>query len=264
MPRKYTPLSCSKSDIIELQKLVDDPIDIRLSVRAQIILKCIAGMQVKDIATQLNERPNTVISWRRRFARDGVRGLLNLPRGNNVGKYNISAERIQEIIQLAPPQGEKRWTGTTLSAELGVPPDVIWRFLRKEKISLKGNPGNHESIDRGNNDVIALLEIPLQLSARKDDAMKKDSSNSNSSDLMDLVITARAIGKDGTIIEKEIRIDDALPSLKEFDLSTIDGFKHDFDQLERSVLSARNQAAEGLVKEYLEAASKKNTSKRKP
>lgn len=68
---------------------------------------------------------------------------------------------------------------------------------------------------------------------------------------MDLVFIARAIGKDGTVIEKEIRLDDALPNVADFDLSTMEGFRRDFDQLERSILDARKQLSEGLTEEYI-------------
>jgi hypothetical protein len=79
---------------------------------------------------------------------------------------------------------------------------------------------------------------------------------------MDLVITARVIGKDGTVIEKEIRLDDAIPNIADFDLETMEGFRRDFDKLERSILDARQQLSSGLTEEYMEKASKKNRRKK--
>lgn len=68
--------------------------------------------------------------------------------------------------------------------------------------------------------------------------MANKGKKASSSENMDLVFIARAIGKDGTVIEKEIRLDDALPNVADFDLSTMEGFRRDFDQLERSILDA--------------------------
>lgn len=136
-----------------------------------------------------------------------------------------------------------------LSKELGVPPDVIWRCLRKEKIVLADLPATYD-----NTDTMRAAEIygfPLCLTLRKDDVMANKGKKASSSENMDLVFIARAIGKDGTVIEKEIRLDDALPNVADFDLSTMEGFRRDFDQLERSILDTRKQLSEGLTEEYI-------------
>ena len=44
----------------------------RLVERAKMILQCVQGHAVSDIARRLRVRPNTVIDWRRRFEREGV------------------------------------------------------------------------------------------------------------------------------------------------------------------------------------------------
>ena len=53
------------------------------------------------------------------------------------------------------------------------------------------------------------------------------------------------------------------PDVRDFDLSTKEGFLRDFDQVERSMLSARGQLTEDITKEYLDTASKKNRSQKK-
>lgn len=40
-----------------------------------MILGCVEGKQVKDIANELGEGPNTIILWQNRFINKGVEGL---------------------------------------------------------------------------------------------------------------------------------------------------------------------------------------------
>lgn len=43
-------------------------------MRALMVLRCIEGEQIKDIAADLHERPNTVILWKNRFSANGITG----------------------------------------------------------------------------------------------------------------------------------------------------------------------------------------------
>lgn len=95
----------------------------------------------------------------------------------------------------------------------------------------------------------------------------KNTSENNQNDhpgneRMDLEIVARIKGKDGTMIEKTVRIDGAIPNVYDFDLSTKDRFLKDLGELEQAVLSARNQMAEGLAENYLGTVSKKTGIRR--
>ena len=261
MPRKYEKIDCSKEVIIELTKIASDTSNIRLATRAKIVLGCIEGKQIKDIAAELNERPNTVITWRRRFAENGIEGLLNRPRGYSGNRYGTDLrERILSKLTTTPPDGMEHWTGNTLSRELNVPPDVIWRCLRKEGIKLAD-----VRISTDNESGLPIhvdYNIPLVLSVREDSFMDSftDKNDITEKQRMDLVLTAKVVSKDGQIIEKEIRIEDALPDINDFDLSTKDGFLSDFHEVEKSLLQARGMLTEELVKDYLEEASKKNRS----
>lgn len=252
MPKRYKPVSFSNSDIIELHKLMEASDDPRLVTRAKIILECIEGRQVKDIAAELQERPNTVIHWRKRFEEHGIRGLYNLPRGKNAFRYGKDLkERLLALLDENPPDGESRWTGDLLSKSLSVPPTVIWRLLRKEGIRLS-NPPPSES-------VITSLVIPLQFTFRKERPMKDNSSkNADHNEMMDLEITAKITAKDGTVIEKKVRLEDAIPGFDDFDFKTKEGFLRDFDTLERAILAARNEVSEGITEEFGKHLSKKN------
>ncbi len=81
MPRKYTPITCSKTDFISLQSLAADPLNPRLALRARMILQCLEGKQIKEIAMELGERPNTVILWKNRFLRLGNPRTFQSPSG---------------------------------------------------------------------------------------------------------------------------------------------------------------------------------------
>ncbi len=262
MPRKYKPISCSNSDIIILRQWAGDDENPRLAVRAKIVLACADGLQVKDIAAELSERPNTVIQWRNRFSEEGLDGLLNRPRGINANKYGTDLKnQILQLIEEPPPDGASRWTGKAMAKKLGIPPDVVWRFLRKEQMHLTGKM-HRENEGPQMEEAIRFMDIPLRLAIREDTNMSKQNNN-DSSNNMDLEIIARIKGKDGTIIEKRIQLNDAVPNAADFDISTMDGFKHDFDQLEKSVLKARNDISEELATEYMDVVSKKNRSRKK-
>lgn len=257
MPKRYKPVNYSKTDIIELNSIAMSSYDERLSLRAKIVLACIEGRQVKEIAAEFNERPNTVILWRRRFDEQGIQGLYNLPRGKNAYRYGSDLkERLLSLLDETPPDGEKRWTGELLSRELLVPATVIWRLLRKEGIKLSNPPPAETKV------ITANCEIPLQFIFRKECPMK-EKTPTNSHEMMDLEITAKITAKDGTVIEKKIRLADAIPGFDDFDFSTKEGFLRDFDTLERAIIKARNEVSEGLTEAYGEHLSKKNSKTKK-
>lgn len=259
MPRKYKKIDCSKEDIIELHKLSEDESNPRIAIRAKMVLGCVEGKQIKDIAAELHERPNTVITWRKRYAEQGIDGLLNLPRGYSGNRYGSDLkERILSKLSTSPPNGREHWTGNALSYELAVPADVIWRCLRKEKIKL--DEITPEMFQEGKLPDEVKYNIPLVLSVREDAYMANNEALTT--EKMDLVLKAQVIGKDGNTIEKEIRIEDALPDISDFDLSTKEGFLRDFHEVEKSMLLARGQIVEDITKMYLDEASKKNEIKK--
>ena len=252
MPKRYKPLNCSKTDITELNKIAASSDDPRLSLRARIVLACNEGRQVKDIAAEFNERPNTVILWRRRFDEQGIQGLYNLPRGKNAYRYGSNLkERLLSLLGETPPDGEQRWTGELLSEKLSVPAAVIWRLLRKEGIKLSNAPPAKPEV------ITASCEIPLQFTFRKECPMNKK-PHADNNEMMDLEITAKITAKDGTVIEKKVRLADAIPGFDDFDFSTREGFLRDFDTLERAILKARDEVSEGITEAYGEHLSKKN------
>ncbi len=76
MPRKAPIPSCTEKDREALEQMVHSRTEeVRMVERAKIIIKCLEGERVHKIAKDLHIRPNTVIQWRRRFERDGIKGL---------------------------------------------------------------------------------------------------------------------------------------------------------------------------------------------
>jgi transposase len=48
--------------------------------RARLILACLEGKEIQQVAQQTGASIPTVSKWRKRFAREGIRGLRDQPR----------------------------------------------------------------------------------------------------------------------------------------------------------------------------------------
>jgi len=138
MPKTAKRVTCTEKDIIALHKIVNaQKSEQRMVRRAKMILLCAEGRQIKDIAEELKERPNTVILWRNRFTEQGIKGLLDLKRSGKPVTYGQEFRAlVLNKLSEDPPNGLANWDGTTLAAELNVSDDAIWRLLRKEGIQL--------------------------------------------------------------------------------------------------------------------------------
>jgi transposase len=110
----------------------------RIVERARIILRCINGEPVQNIARELGIRPNTVIDWRRRFVAEGIAGLFDRDRPGKPKQYpaNFRAQ-VLAVLDLPPPEGQATWDGKAVAAHLNASPDAVWRVLRKEGIGLQ-------------------------------------------------------------------------------------------------------------------------------
>lgn len=138
MPKRAKQLNCTEDDIIALKKIANSQkSEQRMVRRAKMILLCAEGRQIKDIAEDLGERQNTVITWRDRFIERGIAGLFDQQRSGKPITYGDSF-RSMVINKLSekPPNGLATWDGPTLASELNISVDAIWRLLRKEGIQL--------------------------------------------------------------------------------------------------------------------------------
>jgi len=138
MPRTAKPLICSEEEIAELTKIINaHKSEQRLVRRAKMILMCAEGRAIKDIAAELGERPNTVITWRDRYSEQGAKGLADHKRTGKPVTYGDEFKAlILDKLTEEPPNGQSTWDGATLASDLNVSADAVWRLLRKEGVQL--------------------------------------------------------------------------------------------------------------------------------
>lgn len=139
MPKKPPVVSCTDAQLVQLKALsVSRTTEIRLVERARMLLGCIEGEAIKDIAATLHVKPNTVITWRNRFVATGVAGLRDQPRSGKPPTYTGNfRDRVLATLEQAPPPGQATWDGPAVAKHLGVSADAVWRVLRKEGICLQ-------------------------------------------------------------------------------------------------------------------------------
>lgn len=138
MPRTYEPPSCSEEDRKVLEQWSKGrTVEVRLAERAQIVLRCLKRETIQAIAKALNLLPNTVIRWRRRFERDGIKGLQDLPRSGKPRQYDaVFRNNVLSALERPAPEGQARWDGPALAEHLKTSVHAVWRILRKEGICL--------------------------------------------------------------------------------------------------------------------------------
>jgi transposase len=110
----------------------------QLVERSQIILGCLTGKKVYEIAIENHTRPNTVIKWRQRFVSKGVRGLQDASRPGAKRLYDEAfRNRVLNTLEKPPPVGQAVWDGPAIAKELKGSVHAVWRVLRKEGICLQ-------------------------------------------------------------------------------------------------------------------------------
>jgi transposase len=109
----------------------------RMVERSEIVIRCLNGEPIKDIAEAVDTRPNTVIKWRDRFTKEGIGGLFDRPRAGKPRQYSDKfRNEVLATLELPPPPGQAQWDGPALAQELNASKDAVWRVLRKERICL--------------------------------------------------------------------------------------------------------------------------------
>lgn len=139
MSRTAAPIACSPEDREVLQRLAASRTESKQAVeRARIVLGCLEGLPVQQVARQCGTRPNTVIKWRQRFARSGPPGLSDAPRPGAKPVYGADfRKRVLALLEQAPPGGQACWDGPAVAAALQGSVHAVWRVLRKEGICLQ-------------------------------------------------------------------------------------------------------------------------------
>jgi transposase len=106
--------------------------------RARIVLACLQGKEIQQVAREIGTSIPTVSKWRRRFAQDGVSGLRDRARSGKPATYDSTfRDRVLALLEQAPPAGLAHWDGRAVAEALGASVHAVWRLLRREGIYLQ-------------------------------------------------------------------------------------------------------------------------------
>ena len=148
MARPTRTVLVSENEINDLQAIIqNNPEDSILYKRAAVILASARGKQGKEIAEQYNLTQNTVIAWRRKFEKDGVKGLMS--DAPKPGKSLANDPSIIEKVKVAlasKPQNADSWTIRTLARHLELPRPTVQKVLEHLGISLPESTATDEKI----------------------------------------------------------------------------------------------------------------------
>lgn len=110
----------------------------RRAFRARVILAAARGEPTTRIARREGVRVTTVSTWRVRFAKRGLCGLVDEAREGRPVTYGAEAvQRVLVQLDEPPPAGYSTWNGTLLAAALALPAHQVWAILRKHGIQLQ-------------------------------------------------------------------------------------------------------------------------------
>ncbi len=139
MARNAPTITCGPEDRQELERLAGSRTQSKQMIeRAQIILGCLAGKRVQEVALACHTRPNTVIKWRQRFAQHGLGGLADAPRPGAKPLYGADfRNRVLALLEQPPPAGQACWDGPAVATALKGSVHAVWRVLRNEGICLQ-------------------------------------------------------------------------------------------------------------------------------
>ena len=111
MPRHAPKLECTeevRDQLIALSK--GRAAESRMVERARIILACLDGKEIQQVAKQLRVSVVTVSRWRSRFALFGIRGLQDNMRPGKPAKYGTEfRNRVLKLLEQPPPAGYSHW-----------------------------------------------------------------------------------------------------------------------------------------------------------
>jgi transposase len=139
MGRTAPTITCNPEDRQELERLASSRTEAKQLVeRAQIVLGCLEGQRVKEVARACRTRPNTVIKWRERFTRLGVKGLRDAPRPGATPIYGEEfRNRVLATLEGRPPPGQACWDGPAVAAVVKGSVHAVWRVMRQQGICLQ-------------------------------------------------------------------------------------------------------------------------------
>lgn len=105
-------------------------------LRAKIILESDAGRPVQQIAAAAGASRPMVWRWQRRFAEEGVEGLLR-DKTRKPGKAPIAEETVARVIALTvtpPPRQTTHWTGRLMAKFVGISLRSVQRIWQAHEL----------------------------------------------------------------------------------------------------------------------------------
>jgi transposase len=135
-----------------------------LALRARIVLLAADGAGTSEIVTRTGASKPTVIAWKRRYAAEGIGGLVDRPKP---GRPRTTDDVAIVLATLEPPPerlGVTRWSSRLLAADLGlsnVKVADVWREYglqpwRRESFKFSTDPQLEASV----RDVVGLYLNP--------------------------------------------------------------------------------------------------------
>jgi transposase len=139
MPRVAPKIDCSAEVRTELERrAASRTAEARVVERARMVLGCLDGAQVQEVAAKCQTRANTVIKWRDRFIAQGLPGLMDEPRPGAPKAYGDDfRQRVLATLEQSPPKGQAVWDGPAVAQAVKGSVYAVWRVLRKEGICLQ-------------------------------------------------------------------------------------------------------------------------------
>src|SRR5215471_10204038 len=138
MPTHAPELDCSIEDRASLVALTKNrTAEARVVERARIILACLEGKEIQQVARELRVSVPSVSKWRRRFSLWGLRGLRDHPRPGKPVKYDTSfRNRVLALLEETPPPGMSHWDGPAVAEKLNASIPVRVRVWASPNILL--------------------------------------------------------------------------------------------------------------------------------
>ena len=139
MPRHAPALECSAEDQASLVALTKNrTAEARAVERVRIVLACLEGKEIQQVAQELRVSVATVSKWRQRFSLWGLRGLRDQSRPGKPIRYGTAfRNRVLALLEEPPPPGMSHWDGPAVAERLDASVHAVWRVLRREGIYLQ-------------------------------------------------------------------------------------------------------------------------------
>src|ERR1039458_781518 len=139
MPKHAAPLECSaevRAELIAMSRSRTE--EARMVERARLVLACLEGKEIQQVAREMGSSIPTGSKGRKRFAREGLRGLRDRPRPGKPPRYGAAfRDRVLALLEQPPPAGLSHWDGVAVAERLGASVHAVWRVLRREGIYLQ-------------------------------------------------------------------------------------------------------------------------------